>query len=124
MLSRPSGSLAGLGLSSVAPVMTSPQQMQRAMPARYSNPGAAAADALLGDPAGPAALPVRPTAVLQVLPALVSGGVERGTVDVAAALADAGWTALVASAGGPMVRQLQRAGAPHLTLPLDRRTPR
>lgn len=63
------------------------------------------------------------TCVLQVLPALVTGGVERGTVDIAQALIAAGWTALVASAGGPMVRELERAGAEHVTLPLDAKTP-
>ena len=64
----------------------------------------------------------RPT-VLQVLPALVAGGVERGTVDVAAALAAAGWRSLVASAGGPMTRELERAGAAHFTLPLASKNP-
>ena len=64
----------------------------------------------------------RPT-VLQVLPALVAGGVERGTVDVAAALAAAGWRSLVASAGGPMTRELDRAGATHFTLPLASKNP-
>ena len=64
----------------------------------------------------------RPT-VLQVLPALVAGGVERGTVDVAAALAAAGWRSLVASAGGPMTRELERAGATHFTLPLASKNP-
>ena len=42
--------------------------------------------------------------VLQVLPSLVTGGVERGTVEITQAIAEAGWTALVASAGGPLVR--------------------
>ena len=42
--------------------------------------------------------------VLQVLPALVTGGVERGTVDIAGAVAAHGWESLVASSGGPMVR--------------------
>ncbi len=60
---------------------------------------------------------------LQVLPALAAGGVERGTVDVAQALVAAGWTALVASAGGPMVRELERVGAQHLTLPLKTKNP-
>ena len=69
-----------------------------------------------------ATLAVLPT-VLQVLPALVTGGVERGTVDIAAALVAAGWTALVASAGGPMVREIERAGARHLALPLDTKNP-
>jgi glycosyltransferase involved in cell wall biosynthesis len=57
--------------------------------------------------------------VLQVLPNLISGGVERGTIDVAAALVQAGWRAVVASAGGPMVRELDRVGAEHITLPLS-----
>ena len=61
--------------------------------------------------------------VLQVIPSLVSGGVERGTVDLARALADAGWTAIVASAGGPMERELARAGATHVTLPLASKNP-
>jgi glycosyltransferase involved in cell wall biosynthesis len=60
---------------------------------------------------------------MQVLPALVTGGVERGTIDVAAAIVQAGGTALVASAGGPMVHELERLGARHLTVPLDRKTP-
>jgi glycosyltransferase involved in cell wall biosynthesis len=65
----------------------------------------------------------RPPAVLQIVPSLVSGGVERGAVDVAAALVAAGWTAWVASAGGPMEREILRAGARHLTLPLASKNP-
>lgn len=61
--------------------------------------------------------------VLQVLPRLVQGGVERGTIDVAAALVAAGWNAIVASEGGPMVRELDRIGATHLTLPLASKNP-
>lgn len=61
--------------------------------------------------------------VLQILPALVTGGVERGTIDVAAALAEAGWTSLVASEGGPMARELSRVGAEHITLPLASKNP-
>ncbi|MBF0326231.1 MAG: glycosyltransferase family 4 protein [Alphaproteobacteria bacterium] len=65
----------------------------------------------------------RQPTVLQVLPALVTGGVERGTVDVAAALAEAGWRSIVASTGGPMVRELIRAGAEHIELPLASKNP-
>lgn len=61
--------------------------------------------------------------ILQVLPALVTGGVERGTVDIAAAITEAGGTALVASEGGPMVREVERAGGHHLTLPLKSKNP-
>lgn len=63
-------------------------------------------------------------AVLQVLPALGSaGGVERGTVDVAKALIGAGWRAFVASEGGPFVREIERAGGVHFTLPLASKSP-
>jgi glycosyltransferase involved in cell wall biosynthesis len=61
--------------------------------------------------------------VMQVLPALVTGGVERGTIDMAQALMEAGWRAIVASAGGPMARELERYGAMHVTLPLDTKNP-
>jgi glycosyltransferase involved in cell wall biosynthesis len=61
--------------------------------------------------------------VLQVVPALVTGGVERGTVEIAAALVQAGWRSIVASSGGPMVRELERAGAKHVTLPLATKNP-
>jgi len=61
--------------------------------------------------------------VLQVLPALETGGVERGTVQVASALATAGWRPLVASAGGAMVRELDRFEAEHFQLPLASKNP-
>jgi glycosyltransferase involved in cell wall biosynthesis len=61
--------------------------------------------------------------VLQVVPRLETGGVERGTVDIAAALVRAGWRALVVSAGGVMVRELDRAGATHLVLPVASKNP-
>jgi glycosyltransferase involved in cell wall biosynthesis len=65
----------------------------------------------------------RAPVVLQVLPSLNGGGVERGTIDVAVALARAGWGSIVASAGGPMVREMTRAGAVHVELPLDTKNP-
>ena len=49
--------------------------------------------------------------VLQVLPALETGGVERGTVEIARALTTAGWGAVVASSGGALVADIQRAAA-------------
>jgi hypothetical protein len=65
----------------------------------------------------------RPPAVLQVVPSLVSGGVERGTIEIASALAEAGWVAYVASSGGPMERELARAGIEHIHLPLASKNP-
>jgi glycosyltransferase involved in cell wall biosynthesis len=65
-----------------------------------------------------------PFTVLQVLPALgEQGGVERGTVDVAAAIVAAGGRALVASAGGPRVHGLARVRADHVTIPADSKNP-
>ncbi len=61
--------------------------------------------------------------VLQLLPALETGGVERGTVDIARALTGAGWTSLVASTGGLMVREVLRAGACHIDFPAATRNP-
>jgi glycosyltransferase involved in cell wall biosynthesis len=65
----------------------------------------------------------RPPTVLQIVPRLVIGGVERGTVDMAAALTAAGWRAVVASEGGPMVREIERAGGTHVALPLASKNP-
>src|SRR5208283_1465638 len=61
--------------------------------------------------------------VLQVLPSLITGGVERGTVEIARAVAEAEATSLVASAGGPLVRSIERAGGTHFTLPLTTKSP-
>jgi glycosyltransferase involved in cell wall biosynthesis len=71
----------------------------------------------------PVASTGRPPVALQVLPSLVSGGAERGTVELAGALVDAGWTSYVASEGGPLESEIARAGARHLTLPLASKNP-
>jgi len=56
--------------------------------------------------------------VLQMLPALESGGVERGTLEVAQALVDHGCRAMVMSAGGRLTGPLQSCGAEHYTWPI------
>lgn len=61
--------------------------------------------------------------ILQVLPRLESGGVERGTVEITAAIRDAGWKPLIASAGGALLPHINHAGGEHITLPLDRKNP-
>lgn len=61
--------------------------------------------------------------VLQVLPSLVSGGVERGTVDTAKFLKEAGYKSFVASSGGPLVKSVEKNGAKHFTLPLKDKNP-
>jgi glycosyltransferase involved in cell wall biosynthesis len=72
---------------------------------------------------GEAAPGNRRPVVLQVLPSLVTGGAERGCVDVALALAAAGGTPLVASEGGPMADELLAHGVRHLTMPLASKNP-
>jgi glycosyltransferase involved in cell wall biosynthesis len=66
---------------------------------------------------------LRPPRVLQIVPRLVSGGVERGTIEISAALVAAGWQSFVASAGGKMAHELTRHGATHVTLPLASKNP-
>ncbi|MFN9094835.1 MAG: glycosyltransferase family 4 protein [Alphaproteobacteria bacterium] len=68
-------------------------------------------------------MPAPPPALLQVLPALRSGGVERGTLEIAEAQIAAGFRAIVASAGGEMVPALEALGAKHITLPLTAKSP-
>ena len=65
----------------------------------------------------------RPLTVLQVVPELEMGGVERGTVEVAKELVRRGHRSLVASAGGRMVSQLESLGTRHFQLPLNRKSP-
>lgn len=60
--------------------------------------------------------------VVQLLPALNSGGVERGTVDFARALVAAGHESIVISSGGRMVAQLEREGSRHIAMPIHKKS--
>lgn len=61
--------------------------------------------------------------VLQILPALEGGGVERGTLEVAHALVETGHRSLVMSAGGRLVEQLTAQGSEHLAWAIGRKHP-
>ena len=61
--------------------------------------------------------------IVQVLPALERGGVERGTVEMAQAIENAGGRAVVISAGGSLERHIVRCGATHHTLPVHEKNP-
>lgn len=52
--------------------------------------------------------------VVQLLPALETGGVERGTLEVGKALVEQGHRSIVISAGGRLVAQLEREGSEHV----------
>ncbi len=61
--------------------------------------------------------------VLQILPELKSGGVERGAVDLAKYLQQKGHKAVVVSAGGPLVGEVTSADAIHYALPVHKKSP-
>lgn len=62
-------------------------------------------------------------AILQIVPSLDTGGAERTTIDVAAALAQAGFQPLVASHGGRMLDELRTVGAEWIALPVHAKAP-
>ena len=61
--------------------------------------------------------------VLQVIPALETGGAERTTLEVARALVAAGARSVVASEGGGLVPRLQAEGSCHVQLPVASKNP-
>ncbi|MDP5053350.1 MAG: glycosyltransferase family 4 protein [Congregibacter sp.] len=61
--------------------------------------------------------------VLQVLPALDTGGVERGTLDIAKALVHAGHESSVLSGGGRLVSRLEKQGSEHVLWSLGKKSP-
>lgn len=74
-------------------------------------------------PTRPGSTDGRGLVVLQVLPHAGAGGVAEEALQIAAALAADGATALVASAGGPRAQEMEAAGARHIRLPLDSKNP-
>ena len=65
---------------------------------------------------------MRRLTVVQLLPALHAGGVERSTLEIAGALVRKGHRAIVVSAGGRLVQPLLDTGAEHLTLDIGRKS--
>ena len=62
------------------------------------------------------AVPAKLLTVVQLIPALRSGGAERSALEIARALVQAGHRSVVISAGGRLVEQLQAEGSEHVTL--------
>lgn len=75
----------------------------------------------LANPASPRA--DKRLTVLQIIPAMRSGGAELGCLQVAEALVEAGHRALVISEGGRMVDDLARVGAEHITASMATKNP-
>jgi len=61
--------------------------------------------------------------VVQVLPALNSGGVERGTLEIAEYLVTKDWKSVVISSGGRLEQRLVRQGSLHINLPSHTKNP-
>nr|WP_249193607.1 glycosyltransferase family 4 protein [Gluconobacter wancherniae] len=71
----------------------------------------------------PISMTARTPVILQVLPALTMGGLERGAIEIADAIVQGGGEALVASRQGPLLVHLRHAGAKHLVLDLKSKSP-
>jgi len=68
------------------------------------------------------AAPAKQLTVVQLIPALHSGGAERSALEIARALVQQGHRSVVISAGGRLVEQLQAEGSEHVTLDLGRKS--
>jgi len=60
-----------------------------------------------------------PAVILQLIPRLALGGLERDAVDIAGAAARAGATSLIATEGGPLLNDVFRSGAKPVELPFE-----
>ncbi len=61
--------------------------------------------------------------ILQVVPALISGGVERGTLEIAKKIVESGDISIVISAGGPLVESLEQSGSVHIKMNVASKNP-
>jgi len=67
-------------------------------------------------------VPARRLTVIQLLPALHAGGVERSTLEIGYALVLAGHRSMVASAGGRLAGRLQAEGSEHIDVDIGRKS--
>ena len=59
--------------------------------------------------------------IIQILPELNAGGVERGTLEVGKYLVEAGHESVVVSHGGRLVEELIQTGSRHIELPVHKK---
>ncbi len=59
--------------------------------------------------------------IIQILPELNAGGVERGTLEIAAHLVAHGHESIVISNGGRLVEELENGGSRHIPMPVHRK---
>lgn len=63
------------------------------------------------------------SAIMQVLPSLISGGVERGAIEIAKFLVENGYESIVLSEGGGMSLELEKFSAKHIKLDVLTKNP-
>jgi glycosyltransferase involved in cell wall biosynthesis len=61
--------------------------------------------------------------ILQILPRIESGGVERGTLEIAKAITESGFKSIVVSSGGIYETLLTKTGTLHIKLPVHTKNP-
>ena len=66
--------------------------------------------------------PARSLTVVQLIPALHSGGAERSALEIGRALVQAGHRSVVISAGGRLTERLVAEGSEHITLDIGRKS--
>ena len=59
--------------------------------------------------------------IVQILPELNAGGVERGTLEIASFLVAQGHESIVVSNGGRLVAELEKTGSRHVRMPVHRK---
>lgn len=67
-------------------------------------------------------MPEHRLTVVQLLPALNAGGVERSVLEIGRALVAAGHRSIVISGGGRLLEKLQAHGSEHITLDIGRKS--
>ncbi len=68
-------------------------------------------------------MPSRPLTIVQMIPELHGGGVERGTIELSEELVRQGHRSIVISAGGRLVEQLNDHGAEHVEWNIRSKSP-
>ncbi|MBT3388395.1 MAG: glycosyltransferase family 4 protein [Desulfobacula sp.] len=66
----------------------------------------------------------KPLTIVQMLPDLVTGGVEKVTLEIAEFMVQKGHSSIVISNGGLMVEELLQKGSEHICLPIGSKSPK
>ena len=61
--------------------------------------------------------------VMQVLPSMISGGVEVGTIEIARSLVQSGYNSVVLSSGGVLVPEVSKTSTKHIKLDVKSKSP-